>query len=172
MAIVLNRAELTVRFTANQSGGGDFGGPSFQPKIERVLQFIGGTAANQFDRLFTDHRIVALSADDPIDLTGSLSGAFGQSITQTELVGLLVLADAANPGNLILGGAAANTWQGPFGGAAQTIALVPGGIFCIWGPGAAGIGDVTPGTNDQFNVHNASAAGQAGYDIVIAGRSA
>lgn len=97
-------AELRVKFAAQQSGGNDFGGPSFSPTIEKILQFSNGTGADQADLLWADERTLAASASEDLDLAGVLADAFGATLGMAEVVMILVIAAAANTNNVVVGG--------------------------------------------------------------------
>lgn len=163
-------SELRVKFSALQTGANDAGTPKFQPIVEKVLALASGTGADQADLLFTDHRSVNASSNDDIDLAGVLASAFGATITNAELVAILIVADTANVSNLTIG-VGSNPFLGFLGGTTPTIGpLRPGGVFLIGCGDAAGIGTVAAGTGDILRIANGS-GGTAGYTIVIVGRS-
>lgn len=168
-------AELLVRLTARQTGANDFGGPDFNPTLQALVQLADGVAAGQADLLFVDERSVNASSNDDIDLAGVLQSAFGQTITNAELVAILLInapkAGAANVSDLTLGGGS-NPFLGFLAGTTPSVTPIkPGGIFLLACPGAAGIGTVTAGTGDILRVAN-GAGGTAKYQIAIVGRTA
>ncbi len=174
------RAELTARFSAVQTGSADFGGQSFKPVVSKVLTFVDGTAANQADILFTDRRTLGASATEDLDLAGVLANAFGATINAAEVVAILVIADAANTNNVIIGDA---TQPVPlFGGSAgvggdpagsnPTFSVKPGGFFFVAAPNAAGLFTVGAGATDDLKITNSSSGTPVTYDIAILARSA
>ena len=168
--MALNSAELQVIFKANQTGANDLGNPSFDPSLKKVLQFLAGTAANQADMIWTDERVVTTGANDDIDLAGVLASAFGATLTFAEIVGIIVVSDAANTTTLTIG-AGTNPWITMFLATGDGIKVGPGGIFVNFAPDASGLGAVTAGTGDILRITN-SAGASATYKIVVLGRSA
>lgn len=168
--MALNSAELQVIFKANQTGSNDLGNPSFDPSLKKVLQFLVGTGANQADMIWTDERTVTTGATDDIDLAGVLSNAFGATLTFAEIVGIILVSDAANTTTLTIG-AGTNPWITMFLATGDGIKVGPGGVFVNFAPDASGLGAVTAGTGDILRITN-SAGASATYKIVVLGRSA
>lgn len=163
-------AELRATLKATQTGANDFGGPTFKPTIDKILQFASGTGANQADILWADERTIAASSSEDLDLAGVLADAFGATITAAELVAILVVADAANTNNVVLGDATSPIPL--FGGTNPTFAVKPGGFFFIAAPGAAGQLTVGAGSTDDLKVANSSSGSSVTYKIAILARSA
>jgi len=168
-------ASILARLHVTQSGGNDFGGPQFAPKMEALLQFVDGVVLGQADLAWFDQRAVATAANDDIDLAGVLSDVFGATLTFAELVALFVInaprAGAANTTALTIGGGT-NPAVGFLGGTAPTIGPIQPGGFLMLGAGhASGIGTVVAGTGDILRVANAAGA-TANYQIGVIGRSA
>ena len=168
--MALNSAELQVIFKANQTGSNDLGNPSFHPSLKKVLQFLVGTGANQADMIWTDERTVTTGATDDIDLAGVLSNAFGATLTFAEIVGIILVSDAANTTTLTIG-AGTNPWITMFLATGDGIKVGHGGVFVNFAPDASGLGAVTAGTGDILRITN-SAGASATYKIVVLGRSA
>lgn len=168
-------AELLLRMKATQTGGNDFGGPTFSPSMQKLLQLTDGTTANKADIAFLDERTVAESTNDDMDLAGALSDAFGATITFAEIVAIFVIngprSGSANVSDLTIGNGS-NPFEGFLGGTNPTIGPIkPGGFFFIGAGDAAGIGGVTASTADILRIAN-GAGGSATYQIGIIGRSA
>lgn len=166
---------LTLKLTATQSGGNDFGGPAFKPSMSKLVALTDGTTADKADILFLDQRAVATGANDDIDLAGSLSDAFGATITMAEVVAIFLINEpisgSANTTNLTIGGGT-NPFLGFLGGTTPTIGPIkPGGVFMVAAGDAAGVGTVTAGTADILRITNSSGA-TANYQIAIVARSA
>ena len=129
-----------------------------------------GTTSGKADLAFWDNRTLGASASEDLDLAAGLTDAFGQSLTFVEINGIHVKAGSANSGNIVVGGATTNGFQGPFGAAAHTVALAAGESLMI----TKMVGDgwtVTAGTGDLLKIAN-SHASSATYDIALIGRSA
>lgn len=164
------RADLTVRLTARQTGSNDFGGPRFEPTIEKLLAFTDGTGANQADIIWADERTISASGSEDLDLAGELSDALGATVAAAELVALLVIADAGNTNDVVLGDATAPIPL--FGGTNPTFSVKPGGVFLVAAPNAAGQLTVGAGSTDDLKVANSSSGTSVTYKIAVLARSA
>lgn len=162
-------ADILARITARQTGSNDFGGPEFDPKIEKLISLTNGTALNQADILWADERTAADGATDAIDLAGALSDAFGATIAAAEVVAVMIVNQAKD--------GTANTTALTVGGGSNPVianalpALQPGGVALLAAGHASGLGAVTAGTGDTLNVVNAAGAA-ATYQILVIARSA
>lgn len=168
------KATFTARLAAVHTGGNAFD-DKFSPLVEKIQVLTDGTTASKADLLYVAQRSVATGANDDIDLAGVLTDAFGSVITNAELVGILVINQAANgtanTTNLTIGGAT-NPFVGFLGGTTPTIGPIrPGGAFMLFAGDAAGVGTVVAGTGDNLRIAN-SAGATANYQIAIVGRSA
>ena len=163
-------ARLLVELTASQTGSNDFGGPEFEPKLRRLMDFASGTGANQADIIFVDEREIAASSSEDLDLAGVLTDAFGATIAAAEVVGIIVEADAANTNNVVVGDATSPVPL--FGGTNPTISVKPGGVFAIFAPNAAGQFTVGAGSTDDLKVANSSSGSSVTYRIAVLARSA
>lgn len=130
-----------------------------------------GTGANQADLVYSGTRTLSASGSEELDLAGGLEDAFGATLTFAKIKGILIKAASGNTNNVVVGGAASNAFQGPFGATNDTIAVKPGGQFLISAPNAAGW-PVTAGTGDLLKIANSSGTTGVTYDIVIIGTSA
>lgn len=169
--------ELRVKLSATQTGSSDFGGPNFSPLVELVAQLASGTTANQADILWVDERTLALSANDDIDLYGTLQSAFGTTLNMAEIVALVIInKPRASGGTASLGtltvGVGTNPFLGFLTGTTPAIrAIGPGGALFLFNPDASGLGAVTADTADILRIANSS-AGASTYQIGILARSA
>lgn len=163
-------ADIRARISARQTGANDFGGPDFNPEVERFIQLTHGVAANQADVLWADHRSIAASGTDNIDLAGVLIDAFGATVTMAKAVTLLVTADAANVNNVIIGDG--TNPVALFGGTNPTFSVKPGGFFMVGAPALAGLFSISGGSTDILKLANSAGGSAVGYNIAIIGRSA
>lgn len=164
------KAELRVIFSATQKGSNDFGGPTFEPLLDLALAFANGTGANQADIVYLDERTIAASSSEDLDLAGVLTDAFGAVITAAEVVAIIVVADAGNVNNVVIGDATAPVPL--FGGTNPTFAVKPGGFIAMAAPNAAGLATVGAGSTDDLKVTNSGSGTGVTYKIAILGRSA
>lgn len=154
-------SELTAAF--------DLASGSVPLSLKRQFNWPSGTGANQADRIFHDQRTLAASGTEDLDLAGSLTDAFGATITFARVRGLIVYAAAANTNNVVVGGDTNALLIG--GAAAHTITVRPGGLFTLFAPDATGYA-VTAGTGDILQVANSGSGTPITYDVVVIGASA
>lgn len=129
-----------------------------------------GTGSNNANLFFRDRRSVTAGAPDDIDLAGSLTDIFGQSLTFVEIAGMAIYNRSTTAAEkLEVGGdagAAFETWVKTAG---DVIIVPAGGLFLLTAP-IDGDFTVTAGTDDILQI--VSASGTISYDILIWGRSA
>lgn len=131
-----------------------------------------GVAAGQADKSWWDHRTLAISTSETLDLAGSLLDPFGGTITMARIKGLLISADTTNTNNVVVGGATSNAVAGLFGATTHTAIVRPGATL-VWLAGTADATGyvVTAGTGDLLQVANSGAGTTVGYSIVVIGTS-
>lgn len=137
----------------------------------RQIALASGTGANQADKVWSDNRTLAASASEDIDLAGSLTDAFGATLTFARIKGMLVSASSANTNDVVIGGAASNGFINWVGDATDKIVVKPGGLFVLFAPAATAYA-VTASTGDLLHVANSSSGSSVTYDIVLVGASA
>jgi len=129
-----------------------------------------GTSANQADLVFRDQRTLALSTSENLDLAGSLTDAYGTTLTFVKVKLIYVKAKSDNGGNIIVGGAASNAFVGPFADSTDKVKVPAGGMYQV---ADAGTGwTVTAGTGDILKIENDDGSATGTYDIIIVGTSA
>lgn len=169
-------ASIVAQLRATQLGSNDFGGPQFNPTMEKVTTLTMGTGEAQADILWIDERTVTTGANDDLDLNGVLTNAFGATVSAVEIVAIFVINEPragtpANTTNLTIG-AGTNPVTGYLGGTTPTIGPVrPGNFVLLGGPNVGGFGVVTAATGDILRIAN-SAGASATYQIAIVARSA
>ena len=163
-------SEIKISAAATQTATADLGTPTFAAELAKTFQWGSGVTANAADLLFSDERTLAASATEDLDLAGELTDAFGATVTMAEVVAIIVIADAANTNNVVLGDATAPVPL--FGGTNGTHAVKPGGVFVAVAPNASGLFTVGAGTTDDLKVANSSSGTAVTYKIMVFGRSA
>jgi hypothetical protein len=161
-------AAIKASVSASYANSQEFGSVAQDLKYSAAHAFTDGAGADQAQKLFTDQRTLAASANESLDLAGGLTDAFGATLTLTKVKALLIKAADGNTNNVVVGGAASNGWVGPFGDVSDTVAVKPGGTLLLVAPNAAGYA-VTAGTGDILQVANSGAGTGVTYDIVIVG---
>lgn len=152
------------------TGSSDMGTPQSDFIEAFSLAITNGTGADQANNVFADERSIAASSSEELDLAGVLANALNATLTFTAIKAILIVADADNGGNITIGGAATNTFVGPFGDATDTIVLGPGDAFLVTRRSAAGMG-VTAGTGDKLKFANSDAGAAGVYRVIIIGEA-
>src|SRR5690554_5034327 len=101
--------------------------------------YSSGVGAGQADVIFHDRRTLAASAGEDLDLSGTLVGPLGESAAFTKVKALVIVASAANTGNLVIGAAASSPWSSLLG-SAGTVTLRPGATFAVYTGEADAVG--------------------------------
>ena len=163
---------LTVKagIRGNHTKALDLGTADLPIDVLANIALADGTGANQADRIFTDTRTLAASATEDLDLAGSLTDAYGATITMARIKAILVKAASGNTNNVNVSRPASNGVP-LFLAASDGIAVLPGGAFLWVAPNAAGVA-VTAGTGDLLTFTNSSSGTSVTYDVVIVGSSA
>ncbi len=163
-------ANINARIAVTQSGSNDLGTVAFNGELSFLKALTSGTAANTADLVFCDTRTVNASSSEDLDLAGTLTDAFGATITMVEVVAIMITAAAANTNDVVVGDATSPVPL--FGGTNPTFAVGPGGIFLVACPDAGGLFAVGAGSTDDLKITNSSSGTSVTYSIVIIGRSA
>lgn len=146
----------------------DHGTAKMPASLGVPLTLANGTAANQADLMFSDQRS---SASEELDLAGTLTDAFGATITFARIKGILIKAAAANTLDVYVGGAASNAFSGMFTASTHKAIVRPGGAVFFWAPDATAWA-VTAGTGDLLKIASSNGTTSITYDIIIIGASA
>lgn len=129
-----------------------------------------GTGAGQADLVWSDTRTLAASATEDLDLAGSLTDAFGATLTFARVKEVTITAAGGNTNNVVAGNATSNGFVGPWG-ATGTVSVRPGGFSSCCCSDATGW-VVTAGTGDLLKVANSGSGTSVTYTIKIVGCSA
>jgi hypothetical protein len=162
------KLSLTASVVGTLDGANDLAAVSAKINTEKVVKLTTGAGLNQASGTFADRRTLAAAASESLDLSGGLFDVFGVALNFTKIKAILLIADPTNTNNVVLGGAAANGFTGPFGAADDTCSVPPGGVMHLVNPTANGWA-VTPGTGDLLKVANSAGGSAVSYDIVIVG---
>lgn len=163
-------SEIYAQIKARQTAAPDLGQASADVGAGIALKLASGILAGQADRMWSDDRTLAASASENLDLSGVLSDVFGAVASFAKVKAIILVAAAGNAGDIVLGGAASNGFVGPFGGAAHTVAIRPGGVVLLADAGAGWA--VTAGTGDLLKVANAAGGAAGSYKVIVLGTSA
>lgn len=163
------RGELGFHLSLTQVGSNDLGSPNLKLDIAKTLTLLEGTdATNKADLFFSDTRTLVASATEDLDLAGSLTSAFGATITAAEIVAIYIAAASANVNNVNVTRPAANGFIGPFLAAGDGVAVKPGEwIALVSQSGWA----VTAATGDLLTITNSAGSTPVTYDVVLVART-
>lgn len=148
----------------------DLGTPTDAFSKTYTIEMSNGTGSNSADLMFSDQRTLAASGTEDLDLAGSLTNAFGSTLTYVELRAVLVSAASANTNNVLVSRPATNGVP-LFSAAGDQIIIPPGGVF-LWSCPADGKVAVTASTGDLLTVTNSAGSTSVTYDVIIIGVSA
>ena len=139
------------------------------PRLDYSDSLSDGTGAvDTADLVFSDRRTLAGTTEN-IDLAGSLTDAFGATITFARIKMIFIHNRNTSVGHtLTIGGAGSNTFL-LFADASDKYAIGPNGMMLLWEPSAAAK-PVTASTGDILLVN--AGANTIVYDIIIIGSSA
>jgi hypothetical protein len=138
------------------------------------LSLADGTGSGMADLYYTSDpntgRTLAASASETIDLSGTpTTDALGDILTFAKVKVLAVYADPLNVNDVVIGGAASNTFVGPFNTAAYKQNVRPGGLYLAIAPQTGWT--VTGGTGDLFQVANGAGGTSVIYHLLVIGTS-
>lgn len=166
----LEQLKAVISILATQSNAKDNATPHFDIVEKFEFDFDDGSGADQAQIVFEDTRTLAGVTNESLDLGGGLPHDLGGTITFSAVKVLIIKADDGNTGNLRVGAAVSNAFQGWFGAAAVGVLVPPGGAIFLVDPGATG--EASPsGTGDLLRVENLS-AGASTYQVYVAGEGA
>lgn len=157
-------ATMAVDFTGTATVGGAI--PTLSKAKTADIVLSDGSGNNQASKLYLATRSVATAANDDIDLAGVLTDPFGAVITFLTIKAIVIRADPANTTTLTVSPGATNGFNGPFGAAAHTVQVRPGGALVFAAPQTGWT--VTAATGDILRIANAAGA-TATYSIEVVG---
>lgn len=169
MSIVGN-AVISIVTNLTERNALDLGNADFVLNKAYKNTLTTGTGDDQFDLVFTDQRTLSASATENLDLAAALTDAFGNTLTFATVKAIIVKAASGNTNNVEIGGAASNTFVGPFDDATDKVALGPDAMFAVTAPNTGWT--VTASTGDILLMANSSSGTSVTYDIIILGTSA
>lgn len=165
-------ATVSMGVTGSQTATADLGPVTYPYASSFGASYQSGTGAGQVDRVYTKTNTLAASGTANIDLAGSVTDPFGNTLTFARIKSIYVKAADANTNNVQVTRPASNgvPWLMAAG---DGIALRPGAAIS-W---ASGIADatgvaVTAGTGDLITFTNSAGTTGVTYTVVITGCSA
>jgi hypothetical protein len=162
-------ADVQAHVSGQLTGTNGLGTPTFPFDVTALAQFTAGTGVAQADKLFSDQRTLAASATENLDLAGVLKDPLGATLTFGHVKMIVIIADPGNTNDVVVGGAATNTFIGPFADATDKVAIKPGHMLVLGGRGTGWA--VTPATGDIVLVANSAGTTGVTYKVLIIGTS-
>lgn len=160
-------SKVTMAVTAALVNAIDVGRVEYNPSYSKVFNLSNGAGADQANMIWTETRTLTASSSENIDLAGSLSDAFGNTITFTKLKGIMVVAAGGNTNSVNVTRPTSNGVP-LFLAASDGIGLTPGSAFSAVFPDANGIA-VTADTGDLITITNSAGSTSVTYTIVLIG---
>lgn len=160
-------ASIKLVASAIQTSSLDLGSAKFRPSLSSTLSYADGAGAAAVNRIFTDTRTLTASATEDLDLAGSLTDAYGATITFARIKAVIVTAASGNTNDVQVTRTASNGVP-LFMAAGDGIALKPGAMVAWADPGATGV-PVTAGTGDLLTLTNSAGSTSVTYSIMILG---
>ena len=113
------KCQIAAGIAALQTSNLDMGMPTFQILKVDDITLNDGSGANQAQRIFSDTRTIAASANDDLDLSGVLVDALGTVLNFTAIKAIYIKAANANINNVVVGGHPTLAFVGRFGAATR-----------------------------------------------------
>jgi len=163
MATTLVSASVRTAIKWDYQNDLDIGDAVDKQNVVRSSSYTDGESANQLEVFFRKSYAPVASATTSIDLSGSLTDAFGNALVLTTKV--IKVLQVKNTGTTLLtvGGNAAAI---PFFGAVGDFWNLPGGATLTFDSPITGI-VVTAATGDILDVVNTSGSTAGAFDIIV-----
>lgn len=157
-----------VETTENKKG-------TISAEIAADYVFGDGTTSSTMDLLWSDRRTLAASASETLDLAGSLTDSFGNTLTFVKVTAIVIRNRNTVAGDTIeVGPDPSNGFTGFFKAAADRVRCAPGvaqfpGLVVLVAPQGFTVG---AGATDELQVTEIGGVNSVVYDIMVFGRSA
>ena len=167
MSGTIDHANMTLKLDVLQLSALDLASATFPVLLDWTGLLSNGTGSGQASQVFSDTRTLTASATENLDLAGSLTNAFGTTLTFTKIKLIAVKAAAANNASNAVQVARGSSNGVPlFLAASDGVALNASDIFLFYSP--TGV-TVTASTGDILTITNSAGTNSVSYDIVIVG---
>lgn len=160
-------SDLTFKVEAREVISGDLGDTVKNHLWSVLLGVESGTTATKADRVWSDTRSAAASADT-IDLLGTLTDASGTTISFVDVLLFAIKNKSTTATENLTVGAGSNNWSTWAGASGHQVVIPPGGAF-VWFAGTVDDEQPTAGTGDILTIDPGSDT--ISYDIIVLGRS-
>lgn len=128
-----------------------------------------GTGLDQADQMYMTSGTVAAGTPVDLDLSGSVTNAFGTTVAFARLKGIIIHNKTTTAGAILEVGAGSNPITSLWLASGDGVKVGPDGMLALWNPSAAGYA-VTATTADILRL--VSASGTISYEIYLIGATA
>lgn len=127
-----------------------------------------GTGLSQVNKIYEKQHSISASSSLTLDLAGSLTDDFGNTITMTAVKAIIIELKGSSGASSIQVGNATNPISSMWGGATNTMRILKEGILVLATTNASGYA-VTAGSADELKIANNDASNAATVNVVILG---
>lgn len=166
----LGSTSVAVSVSSSHIKSLDLGNATFPIALTQTVNLLNGTGAGQADLIFTDTHTLTASATENLDLAGSLTDAYGATVTFARIKAVIITAASANTNDVQVTRPASN--GAPlFLADGDGLSVRPGGLFAWACADATGVA-ITAGTGDLLTITNSAGTTGVTYTVIIIGASA
>lgn len=167
----LGTTRVAVEVSSSHIKSLDLGDATFPIALTQAITLLNGTGAGQADLIFTDTRTLSASASESLDLAGSLTDAYGATMTFARIKAVIVAAASGNTNDVQVTRPASNGVP-LFLAAGDGLPVRPGGFIVPLACTDATAIPVTAGTGDLLTFTNSAGSTSVTYTVIIIGASA
>ncbi len=164
----------TVEIKINSTMLGDPSGALNTPQsvINKTytVAMTNGTGANKAEQIHQVQGTISASGTDAIDVSGTLTNAFGTTVVFTKIKGIILFAATANTNDVEIISDPTNGLVNWCKATSDGIIVEPGGMFALISPSSGGYA-VTAATGDLLNITNSAGGTSVTYDLWIIGET-
>jgi len=167
MAGTIDHANIVLKFDIKQTKALDLATVEYPIGLDWTTLLSTGTGANQASQVWTDTRTLSASATENLDLAGSLTNAFGETVTFTRVKVLAIKAASGNTNNVQVQRGSSNGVT-LFLAASDGFELRPGAFALFVIPDSTAVA-IAAGTSDILTITNSAGSTSVDYSILVVG---
>lgn len=167
-ATTLTRAVISVSFAPVYQNDITPAVATYEPGVVYTSNITDGDAVNKAELVYCTNDSVTASGTDSWDVSGVITGPFGEAFTLTKWKTLYVNNRSTTVGDIINVVRPAADGGAFFGADGDLSAVGPGGIFLWHNPSAAGVA-VTNADTDNVDIVEVGGANTVNYTICFMG---
>jgi hypothetical protein len=166
MSGVMDNFSLAIKLNATLSKALDLDTPIDPLTLSLLLTMPNGTGSGAVSQMWHDQRTLGASATEDLDFAGSLTNAFGVTLTFATIRFVYIRAATTNT-NAVQVTRTATTGILLFMADGDGISLAAGDMFIYHSPLVGKT--VTAGSDDTLTITNSAGSTSVVYDIVVVG---